>query len=90
VTARGAWRALALAGALACGGGGGRPDYPVPPDDDGTGRPRSSARETVRTIPPRRAVSRAELDALLGLAEAGINEIIGLQQEMVRQPPAPR
>jgi len=34
--------------------------------------------------------SRAELDALLGLAEAGIKEIIGLQQEMVSEPPAPR
>ena len=34
--------------------------------------------------------SRAELDALLGLAEAGINEIITLQQEMVSEPPAPR
>ena len=34
--------------------------------------------------------SRAELDALLGLAEGGINEIIALQQEMVSEPPAPR
>jgi len=34
--------------------------------------------------------SRVELDALLGLAEAGITEIIGLQQEMVSEPPAPR
>jgi ribonuclease PH len=34
--------------------------------------------------------SRAELDSLLGLAEAGIKEIIGLQQEMVSEPPAPR
>ncbi len=34
--------------------------------------------------------SRAELDTLLGLAEAGITEIIGLQQEMVSEPPAPR
>jgi ribonuclease PH len=34
--------------------------------------------------------SRAELDSLLGLAEAGINEIIGLQQEMVAEPPQPR
>jgi ribonuclease PH len=34
--------------------------------------------------------SRAELDTLLGLAEAGINEIIALQQEMVSEPPAPR
>jgi ribonuclease PH len=34
--------------------------------------------------------SRAELDSLLGLAEAGINEIIGLQQEMVSEPPQPR
>jgi ribonuclease PH len=34
--------------------------------------------------------SRGELDALLGLAEGGINEIIGLQQEMVSEPPVPR
>jgi ribonuclease PH len=34
--------------------------------------------------------SRAELDTLLGLAEAGIKEIITLQQEMVSEPPAPR
>jgi ribonuclease PH len=34
--------------------------------------------------------SRIELDALLGLAEVGINEIIALQQEMVSEPPAPR
>ena len=33
---------------------------------------------------------RAELDTLLGLAEAGIEEIIALQQEMVSEPPAPR
>jgi ribonuclease PH len=34
--------------------------------------------------------SRAELDALLALAEQGINEIIALQQEMVSEPPAKR
>jgi ribonuclease PH len=34
--------------------------------------------------------SRAELDALLALAEAGIETIIGLQQEMVSEPPAAR
>lgn len=34
--------------------------------------------------------SRAELDILLGLAEAGINDIIALQREMVSEPPAPR
>jgi ribonuclease PH len=34
--------------------------------------------------------SRAELDTLLGLAEAGIKEIITLQQEMVSEPPSPR
>jgi ribonuclease PH len=34
--------------------------------------------------------SRAELDALLGLAEAGITEIIDLQRTMVSEPPAPR
>jgi ribonuclease PH len=34
--------------------------------------------------------SRAELDALLGLAEAGIEEIIGLQRAMVSEPPPPR
>jgi ribonuclease PH len=34
--------------------------------------------------------SRAELDALLGLAEAGIGQIIDLQREMVAEAPAPR
>jgi ribonuclease PH len=34
--------------------------------------------------------SRAELDALLGLAERGIDDIIALQREMVSEPPAPR
>jgi ribonuclease PH len=34
--------------------------------------------------------SRAELDTLLGLAEKGIEEIFGLQQEMVSEPPQPR
>jgi ribonuclease PH len=34
--------------------------------------------------------SRAELDALLALAEQGINEIIALQREMVSEPPAKR
>jgi ribonuclease PH len=34
--------------------------------------------------------SRSELDSLLGLAEKGIREIVGLQQEMVAEPPAPR
>jgi len=34
--------------------------------------------------------SRAELDAMLALAETGITEIIGLQREMVSEPPAPR
>jgi ribonuclease PH len=34
--------------------------------------------------------SRAELDALLGLAETGIEEIIGLQRAMVSEPPPPR
>ena len=34
--------------------------------------------------------SRAELDALLGLAEGGIREIIDLQRQMVAEPPSPR
>jgi ribonuclease PH len=34
--------------------------------------------------------SRAELDAMLGLAEKGIDELIGLQKEMVSEPPAAR
>jgi ribonuclease PH len=34
--------------------------------------------------------SRAELDALLGLAEGGINEIFAVQQEMVSEPPPVR
>jgi len=34
--------------------------------------------------------SRDDLDAMLGLAERGINELIELQREMVSQPPAPR
>ncbi len=36
------------------------------------------------------AFSRDELDALLGLAEAGIGEIITLQRELVAIPPPPR
>ena len=36
------------------------------------------------------AFTRAELDALLDLAETGIAEIIAAQQEMVAEPPAPR
>jgi ribonuclease PH len=34
------------------------------------------------------AFSRGELDSMLGLAEAGIGELIALQQEMVAEPPA--
>jgi ribonuclease PH len=34
--------------------------------------------------------SRGELDSLLMLAEGGIDEIIGMQREMVSEPPAPR
>jgi ribonuclease PH len=34
--------------------------------------------------------SRAELDAMLALAEGGINQIMALQQEMVSVPPAAR
>ena len=36
------------------------------------------------------AFSRKDLDALLGLAEKGIGEIIDAQREMVSEPPAPR
>jgi ribonuclease PH len=36
------------------------------------------------------AFTRAELDALLALAEGGINEIVTAQQEMVAEAPAPR
>jgi len=36
------------------------------------------------------AFTRSELDALLGLAEAGIAEIVAAQSEMVREAPAPR
>ena len=36
------------------------------------------------------AFTRAELDALLGLAENGIQEIIGAQREKVAESPAPR
>ncbi len=36
------------------------------------------------------AFSRAELDALLGLAEAGLAEIVDAQRAVVAQPPAPR
>jgi ribonuclease PH len=34
--------------------------------------------------------SRQELDGLLALADKGITEIIGLQQQVVSEPPAPR
>jgi ribonuclease PH len=36
------------------------------------------------------AFTRAELDALLGLAETGIGEIVAAQEEMVSEAPAPR
>jgi ribonuclease PH len=36
------------------------------------------------------AFTRRDLDALIGLAEAGISEIIAAQREMVAEPPAPR
>ena len=36
------------------------------------------------------AFTRAELDALLALAESGITEIVGAQQEMIAEAPAPR
>ncbi len=36
------------------------------------------------------AFSRDELESMLGLAEAGINEIFGAQREMLAVPPAPR
>ena len=36
------------------------------------------------------AFTRAELDALLGLAETGIAEIVAAQQEMVAEAPEPR
>ena len=36
------------------------------------------------------AFTRAELDALLGLAESGISEIVAAQQEMVSEAPTPR
>ncbi len=36
------------------------------------------------------AFSRTELDSLLGLAEAGIAEIMELQREVVADPPSPR
>jgi len=36
------------------------------------------------------AFTRDELDALLGLAESGITEIVAAQEEMVAEPPAPR
>jgi ribonuclease PH len=36
------------------------------------------------------AFTRAELDALLGLAEGGILEIVAAQQEMIAEAPAPR
>ena len=36
------------------------------------------------------AFTRAELDALLGLAEAGIKEIVAAQLEMVAEAPALR
>jgi ribonuclease PH len=36
------------------------------------------------------AFTRAELDALLGLAEGGISEIVAAQQEMIAEAPTPR
>ena len=34
--------------------------------------------------------SRSELDAMLGLAEKGIGEIIALQEQVLADPPLPR
>ena len=34
--------------------------------------------------------TRAELDALLGLAEKGIGEIVALQRQVLATPPSPR
>jgi ribonuclease PH len=34
--------------------------------------------------------TRGELDALLGLAEKGITELVALQRELLAEPPAPR
>ncbi len=36
------------------------------------------------------AFTRGDLDALLGLADTGIKEIVAAQLEMVAEPPAPR
>jgi ribonuclease PH len=36
------------------------------------------------------AFSRSELDSLLGLAEAGITELLAAQAAVLAQPPAPR
>jgi ribonuclease PH len=36
------------------------------------------------------AFTRAELDALLGLAEEGINDIVAAQEAMVAEAPSPR
>jgi hypothetical protein len=36
------------------------------------------------------AFTRAELDAILGLAQDGIAEIVAAQHEMVAEPPSPR
>jgi ribonuclease PH len=36
------------------------------------------------------AFSRGELDEMLGLADKGIAEIIGLQQQMIEVPPPAR
>ena len=52
---------------------------------------RRAASSRCRAPPRAAAFTRAELDALLALAESGIAEIIGLQQEMAprrRPPPA--
>jgi len=38
----------------------------------------------------RRSFDRAELDTLLGLAEAGIGQLLQAQQTVLAQPPAPR
>ena len=87
--------------AISVGIVGGVPVLDLPYSEDSTaevdmnvvvlGRPGEDPRFVeVQGTAEGQAFSRSELDSLLGLATAGLAEIIELQAEMVSDPPAPR
>jgi ribonuclease PH len=55
-----------------------------------TGKPAEPSFVEVQGTAEGAPFSRGELDALLGLADHGLAEIMGLQAEMIASPPASR